>query len=242
MAQGIHRARESGPGFLLPFDRTEMKRSVTRIARALAFLAVLSASVLAAAERRASARIEPSTSGITERERRELVAWATSRPEFRAKTAGHRTRVLRVWADAVKGERGVSRRNFVLVRDYEAGVARQVSADEGGGNLEVRELAGVQPSAEEIEEGMAIVRRDPALAAFVRDPGLELHGGFHTRSTYADDPCSREICLDFAFMRPNYEGPARYVIVNLTRGIVANYDLRGARPGAPPPRMTERGP
>ena len=34
----------------------------------------------------------------------------------------------------------------------------------------MRELAGVQPSAEEIEEGMAIVRRDPALARFVENP------------------------------------------------------------------------
>ena len=207
--------------------------------RTLCLLAAIVPSALAAAERRAPARIEPSTSGITEKERRELVAWATSRPELRAKTAGHRTRVLRVWSDAVKGEKGVSRRNYVLVRDYDAGVAREVSADESGGNLEIRELAGVQPSAEEIEEGIAIVRRDPALARFVRDPDLELSGGFHTRSLHSDDPCSREICLDFAFMRPNYAGPARYVIVNLTRGAVANHDFR-ARPGEGRPRMTER--
>jgi hypothetical protein len=212
----------------------------TRLLKALCVLtaAVLFSSRLAAAERRAAARIEPSTSDITEKERRELVAWATSRPEFRAKTAGHRTRVLRVWSDAVKGEKGVSRRNIVLVRDYDAGVAREVSADEAGGNLEIREVVGVQPSAEEIEEGMAIVRRDPALARFVRDPDLELHGGFHSRSPSSDDPCSREICLDFAFMRPSYAGPARYVIVNLTRGVVANHDFR-ARPGELRPRMTE---
>ena len=209
------------------------------LSRILCLLAALIPAALTAADRRAPARIEPSTSGITERERRELVSSAMSRPELRAKTAGHRTRVLRVWSDAVKGEKGVARRNFVLVRDYDAGVAREVSADEGGGNLEIRELPGVQPSPEEIEEGMAIARRDPALARFVRDPELELHGGFHNRSLYADDPCSREICLDFAFMRPNYEGPARYVIVNLTRGVVAHHDFRGARPGAPPPRMTE---
>lgn len=216
----------------------------TRLLKALCVLAaaVLFSSRLAAAERRAPARIEPSTSGITEKERREIVSWALSRPEFRAKTAGHRTRVLRVWTDAVKDEKGTSRRNFVLVRDYEAGVAREIGADAGGGNLEIRELLGVQPSAEEIEEGMAIVRRDPALTRFARNPRLELIGGFHTRSTYSDDPCSREICLDFAFMRPNYEGPERYVVVNLTRGVVANHDLRGARPGAPPPRMTEREP
>lgn len=218
-----------------------MKHPPTSPARALFALAFFASALpLMGAERPAPARIEPSSGALSESERRELVAWALSRPEFRAKTAGHRTRVLRVWSDAVKGEKGVSRRNFVLVRDYDAGVAREIGADAGGGNLEIRELPGVQPSAEEIEEGMAIVRRDPALAQFVRNPRLELIGGFHNRSTYRDDPCSREICLDFAFMRPNYEGPARYVIVNLTRGIVANHDLRGFRPGAPPARMTER--
>lgn len=206
--------------------------------RTLCLVAVVFTSTLSGEERRAPARIEPSASGITEKDRRELVAWALSRPELRAKTAGHRTRVLRVWSDAVKGEKGVSRRNFVLVRDYDAGVALQVSADEVGGNLEIREAVGVQPSTEEIEEGMAIVRRDPALARFVRDPDLELHGGFHNRSSYPDDPCSREICLDFAFMRPNYAGPARYVIVNLTRGVVAHHDFR-TRPGEGRPRMTE---
>ena len=214
-----------------------MRHLSALLARTLCLLAILSSSALAA-ERRAPARIDPSGPGITEKERRELVAWALSRPEFQAKTAGHRTRVLRVWSDAVKGENGVSRRNIVLVRDYDAGVAREVSADEGGGNVEIREVVGVQPSAEEIEEGMAIVRRDPALARFVRDPDLELHGGFHSRSPHSDDPCSREICLDFAFMRPNYAGPARYVIVNLTRGVVANHDFR-ARPGEGRPRMTE---
>ena len=218
-----------------------MKHLSAFSARALCLLAILSSSALAA-ERRAPARIEPSSPGITEKERRDLVAWALSRPAVREKTAGHRTRVLRVWSDAVKGEKGVSRRNFVLLRDYESGVAREVSADEGGGNLEIRELVGVQPSVEEIEEGMAIVRRDPALARFVRDPGLELLGGFHDRSSYANDPCSREICLDFAFMKPSYAGPARYVIVNLTRGEVAHHDFRGARPGTPPARMTEETP
>jgi hypothetical protein len=216
-----------------------MKQALILLARALCVLTLTAAPVLSAGERLASAKIEPSTSGLTEAERRELVSWALSRPEFRAKTSGHRTRVLRVWSDAVKGEKGNRRRNFVLVRDYDAGLAREVSADAGGGNLEIRELLGVQPSAEEIEEGMAIVRRDPALAPFVRNPGLELIGGFHNRSVYRDDPCSHEICLDFAFMRPSYAGPERYIIVNLTRGVVAHHDFRGARPGAPPPRMSE---
>ena len=216
-----------------------MRHRLVVLLRTFCLVAVALASTVSAEERRAPARIEPSASGIGEKERRELAAWALSRPAVRALTAGHRTRVLRVWSDAVKGEKGVTRRNFVLVRDYDAGVAREVSGDETGGNVEVREVVGAQPSVEEIEEAKAIIRRDPALSRFVSDPVLELHGGFHTRSTYSDDPCSREICLDFAFMKPNYAGPARYVIVNLTRGVVSNHDVR-ARPGEGRPRMTER--
>ncbi len=217
-----------------------MKHFSILIARGLCVLAaVLAAPRTADAERPAAARIEPSSSGLTAADRREFVAWALSRPEVRRRSAGHRTRVLRVWSDAVKGEKGKSRRNIVLVRDYDAGVAREISADSAGGSLEVRELLGVQPSPEEIEEGMAIVRREPGLVRLIRNSELQLLGGFHNRSTYPDDPCSREICIDFAFMKPNYEGPERYVIVNLTRAAVAHRDFRGARPGAPPPRMTQ---
>ena len=32
-------------------------------------------------------------------------------------------------------------------------------------------------------------------------------------------------------MKPNYGGPARYVVVNLTRGIVAHHDFRGGAAG-----------
>jgi hypothetical protein len=173
-------------------------------------------------------------------ERRAFVAWVLSRPEVRAQTAGRRTRVLRVWSEAVKGESGVSRRGTVLLRDYDAGIAREITADLPAGRIQIRVRTGVQPSKEEIEEGMEILRHDPALARFVENPRLMLIGGFHNRSRHRDDPCAREVCLEFAFMKPNYEGPARYVIVNLTRGKVAHHDFRGGRAGEPPPRMTER--
>jgi hypothetical protein len=125
------------------------------------------------------------------------------------------------------------------VRDYDAGTALEFSTNLTTNAIEIRELFGIQPSREEIEDGMAIVRADPALAEFVADPKLVLTGGFHTRSQRPDDPCAREICLDFAFMKPSYQGPARYVIVNLTRRVVAHHDFRGAKPGEPPARMTE---
>ncbi len=220
-----------------------MKHSSTLLARGFGVVtALLPVCPMAAAERPAAAKIEQSSPRPTEGERRDFVAWALSRPQVRLAAAGHRTRVLRVWSDAAKGEKGTSRRNHVLVRDYDAGVAREISALEGGTDVEIRELRGVPPSAEEIEEGMAIVRRDPALARLVANRTLRLIGGFHNRSTVPNDPCAAEICLDFAFQKPDYAGPERYVIVNLTRGVVAHHDFRGARPGERPPRMTEVAP
>jgi hypothetical protein len=207
-------------------------------------LGVLLVGTVLAAERRAPPPPPRPTNAPGEAfgdaERRAFVAWVLSRPEVREQTAGHRTRVLRVWSEAVKGENGISCRGTVLLRDYDAGIAREIAADLPAGRIQIRVRTGVQPSKEEIEEGMEIVRHDPALARFVDNPRLTLIGGFHNRSSHRDDPCALEVCLEFAFMKPKYEGPARYVIVNLTRGAVAHHDFRGGSAGEPPPRMTER--
>lgn len=217
-----------------------MKRSIVRLGSVLAFLMLAPASVFTAAERPAPPRLASARGdAFTEAEREAVVSWTLAQSEVKRAVAGHRTRLLRVWSDVVKSDAGPYRRAVVVLRDYDAGTAVEISTNLTTGSIETRQLVGVQPTAEEIEEGMAIVRRDPKLAALVANPNLLLTGGFHNRSRYSDDPCSREICLDFAFMKPNYEGPARYVIVNLTREKVAHHDLRGARPGEPPPRMTE---
>ncbi len=212
-----------------------------RVFAAGCFCAIVASTLsLAAVERSAPPRLtSPSGNAFTEAERQAIVSWAMARPEVRAAVAGHRTRLLRVWSDVAKSNAGSYRRATILLRDYDAGVAREVTVDLSSGHIETRELVGIQPSPAEIEEGMAIIRRDPALAALVSNPKLELIGGFHNRSRYASDPCAREICLDFAFMKPNYEGPARYVIVNLSRGVVANRDFR-IRPGEAPPRMSKK--
>jgi hypothetical protein len=202
----------------------------------LALLAVLCSTPARAAERTGPPR---PGEAFSESERQALVSWTMSQPEVRAAVARHRTRVLRVWSDAVKGRSGSRPAGTVLLRDYDTGLAREISIDLASGRIAMRELPGIQPSDEEIEEGLAIVRQDPALARFVENPHLTLIGGFHNRSTVRNDPCAIEVCLEFAFMRPNYEGPARYVVVNLTRGIVAHHDYRGGRPGGSPARMTE---
>ncbi|PYQ35042.1 MAG: hypothetical protein DMF54_05460 [Acidobacteria bacterium] len=179
------------------------------------------------------------SSAFSESDRQALASWTMAQPEVRSAVARHRTRILRVWSDAVKGEPvGLG---AVLLRDYDTGLAREITVDLASGRITMRELPGIQPSEEEIEEGMAIVRHDPALLRFVENPGLRLIGGFHNRSAVRDDPCAIEVCLEFAFMKPNYEGPARYVVVNLTRRAVAHHDFRVGSPGGPPARMTETG-
>jgi hypothetical protein len=193
-----------------------------------------------AADRNAPPRPSSARSGaFTAEERDAIVSWATAQPKVKAAVTGHRTRLLRAWSDVAKGPSGSYRRAVMVLRDYDAGTALEIAVNLETGSMETRELVGIQPSRDEIEEGMAIVRSDPALAALVASPDLTLIGGFHNRSLRSDDPCSREICLDFAFMKPNYGGPARYVIVNLTRRIVAHHDFRASRPGQPPARMTE---
>jgi len=179
-------------------------------------------------------------SGLAAGERDALVSWTMAQPAVQAAVARHRTRLLRVWLDVVKAEGGPRRRATLLLRDYDAGSSREITVDLASGRLGIRNLPGVQPSDEEIEEAMEIARRDPALARFVRDPRLTLMGGFYNVSIYPDDPCSREICLEFAFMKPSFEkNPARHLIVNLTRGIVSHHDFRLSPAGSPPLRMTE---
>jgi hypothetical protein len=206
----------------------------------VALCGLLPALPLSGADGAPPARLAPaSASEFTDADRKAFVDWALSRPEVRSLTAGRRTRVIRVWTDVEKRGAGVRRRGTVLLRDYDAGVAREISADLPEGSLTISELVNVPPSEEEIAEGIAIARRDPALTAFSDNPSLRLIGGFHNRSRRRDDPCSRDVCLEFAFMKPNYEGPARYVVVNLSRQVVAHHDFRGGRPGEGRPRMTE---
>jgi hypothetical protein len=216
------------------------KRPVARsLYRAVAAALFLPGMLLAAGSSVPPAVGSGPGSAVTESERAALVSWTMGQPAVQAAFARHRTRLLRVWLDVGKEEGGPRRRAVLLLRDYDTGSAREISVDLSSGRIEMRELAGVQPSEEEIDEGMRIVRRDPALARFVENPFLRLIGGFHSRSAVRNDPCALEVCLEFAFMKPNYEGPARYVVVNLTRGIVAHHDFRGGRPGGAPARMTE---
>jgi hypothetical protein len=217
-----------------------MKFARSRAAGALcAILALPAALAAAAVERTAPPRPPNASSGAAASEKQAIVSRVLEQDPVKAAVAGHRTKVLRVWTEEAKADGVPRRRSVVLIRDYETGTAREIALDLATGRIEMREVAGVQPSEEEMEQAAALIRRDPAFAALVANPRLELIGGFHNRSAFADDPCARDVCVEFAFMKPNYEGPERYVVVDLTRGIVAHHDFR-PRPDEPRPRMTER--
>jgi hypothetical protein len=189
------------------------------------------------------------TEAVTAAEARALSDWALAQPQIAARLKGHRTRLLKAGLSESGKDGKAPTRAVLSYRDYDAGNVQQVIVDLETGAAEIGEVARlVQPSAEEIAEGMAIVIRDPGLSSFVGDPSLTLMGGFHVKSPYADDPCSREVCLEFAFMKP---GPAvsasagrippRRVIVNLSRGAVVNRDYRTGGASDTPSRMTAEG-
>lgn len=180
---------------------------------------------------------------LTAAERRAVTAWTLAQPQVVAHLAGSRTRLLRVGSDLPRDEEGEEYRRVTLhVRNYTSGLTHAVSVNLTTGAIEIRDLESlVQPNREEIDEGMAILARDPALAPLVNRE-LKLLGGFFNRSPYPDDPCSRDICLEYGFMKPGWpKGPARRVIVNLSRGAVAHSNFRAPAAGAPLPRMTEPG-
>lgn len=214
--------------------------------------AVLSALLVGALSAAGSSPPRPrATRGtdVTPQEARELANWCLAQPRVAARLGNHRTRLLRAALTEISKD-GRSGAGAVLwFRDYDAGVVQPVTVNLDAGSVETGEpLLLVQPSPEEIREGMTIVLNDPALAPLAADQSLTLMGGFHNKSPWTDDPCSREVCLEFAFMRPGAEwnqatpaprAPPRRVIVNLSRGAVVNRDYRTSQEsGAPPPRMT----
>ena len=78
--------------------------------------------------------------------------------------------------EGAKGEKSPAQA-VLWFRDYDAGIAQAVTVNLDAGSAELGEVASlVQPSPEEIREGMAIALRDPALASFAADPDLDAAG------------------------------------------------------------------
>lgn len=160
---------------------------------------------------------------------RELTDRALARHGVRERLGRGRIRFVR--GGLAPPEKTGRRIAVLYLRNTDRGTAYALSVDLMTGAVAMRQIVGLlQPSPEEIAEARAILARDPALAPLFANPRLTLQGGFHTHSPDPADPCSRDVCLELAFMEPGFEkDPARRVIVNLTRGAVGDRDFRAPR-------------
>jgi len=170
---------------------------------------------------------------LSANEARDLADWALARPEVRQSIGPGRFRIVRAGTGTGRGGRaGEARSARLFVRDLASGAARSLSIDLDSGAVTVRDIPGLlHPGEDEMREARTIVENDPELARWSAERSVSLQGGFHVRppATYRD-PCSTDVCVEFGFMRPDFsKGPARRVIVDLSRGVVAHRDYRGAR-------------
>lgn len=165
---------------------------------------------------------------LTANEERALADWALAHPEVRKNLGSGNFRLVRAGTHTATGARSA----VLFVRDLESGAARSLSIDLNSGAVTVRDVPGLlQPGEEELREARAIVQRDAELARWSSNRNLSLQGGFHVRpAATLRDLCSRNVCVEFGFMRPDFsKDPARRVIVDLSRGVVAHRDYRGAQ-------------
>jgi hypothetical protein len=172
--------------------------------RWIAALTLLSASVLAA-----PAAPVPST--ITR----------TSRP----------VRLLRTWDDTVKGKGGVEyARRVDLLYDYGRGVAREEYYGADGALLGSREIKQnqPQPSREEIDEAIALIKADAALRRIVVRRAAEFEGGFILEEERGR-PCGPGTrCLQIQLLTPDHSGLLRWTVVDLVKRVIA-YPVYPAR-------------
>jgi hypothetical protein len=185
----------------------------------------------------------PPDEALSAADRVALTTWTLAQPEIRALLDGKRFRVLGVGTEHRKNAANASRRGTVLIRDYDLRVVHKVVVDLGSGDIEVHDVVGpVQPSDAEVSEAMDLIRSDPALADLLENPSLNLDGGFYVPSPDSRDPCARDLCLQFGFMKPNFERPpARMLVVDLTRRRVVSYDYMKSLDAGHPERMTTIG-
>lgn len=183
----------------------------------------------------------PASSGqpLSAGQARELFDRALARPEVRQRLGSSRFRLVR----AGTGGSGAEGAAVLYVRDLQTGAARALRFDLVSGAVTVGDVPGLlQPGEEELGAARGIIERDPDLARWSAGRGVSLQGGFHVRPQAGlRDPCATDVCLEFGFMRADFtKGPARRVIVDLSRGAVAHRDYQGLRMTAGEPDGGEK--
>ncbi len=134
--------------------------------------------------------------------------------------------VVRSWRDTVKIRGRDEPRTVEIVFDRGAGVARRRVYNADGALVSDEELAHQpQPSAEEIADAVATVRRDPELGSLLRRNRAVLDGGFLLREAEGE-PCGpRSRCLQVFMLSESRRDLLRRSAIDLSRERIAHRDL-----------------
>jgi hypothetical protein len=170
---------------------------------------------------------------LSDSDRSILASWALAQPEVKAHVGADRLRFLRGGAEVAKRNQdqggGEYRRALLFYRNYDRGLVHEVEVDLDAGTIGIRDLFdSVQPTREEVAAAVDVIRKDPVLGVLVDDPAIHVDGGFYERAQIERDPCAKDICLIVELMNAGVgNGWASRVIVNLSKGTVANRDFHG---------------
>ena len=195
---------------------------VCRCAARLAVVAALglhgAAAPAQAQETKSTATGVRSSIALTAEDRESIIRRVLVHPEVTSQAAGHRLVGIRVTAGMADGPAAASAIFTVVLFDHTALEARRVQIDAISGLvLRNERLPGrPQSSPAEVEDAIAIVRRDARLARQL-DAGAVLDGGF-----IVDDPAgSSRRMLQFKMMTADRRSPIRTITVDLTRREIA---------------------
>lgn len=155
-----------------------------------------------------------------------LTVAVLSHPELPQRAANHRLAAIRITAAMAEAKDMSKTLVTVVLFDHTALEARRVTMDLATHRLVSNERLPGRPQRSEREyaEAVAIVRGDPVLGSLI-DGGAVLDGGF-----VVDDPGgSRRRMIQLKLMRGDRRSLLRTIVVDLTRGEIADISRGGGR-------------
>jgi hypothetical protein len=182
-------------------------------------------------------------SPLSAEEKVAMKAWFMEQYQVRQHFGTDRVSIQRIGAQEEKNPDGTPFRRVVAhARNYTTGMVTRLTARLDDNSLAIDDIGygAMQTTAEEQDRVVAIIKADPRLRALNEDVLLELQGGFVIRAEDPNDPCAREVCVQYGYMGQDYDvSKRRMVIVNLSRERVVNTDYQNPPEGANRARMTE---
>ena len=182
-------------------------------------------------------------SPLSAEEHTAMKAWFMEQHEVVRHFGTDRVSIQRMGAQEEKNPDGTPFRRVVAhVRNYTTGMVTRLIARLDDNSLQIDDIGygAMQTTAEEQARAEAIIQADPRLRALNDNLMLNLQGGFVIRAEDPNDPCAREVCVEYGYMGQDYDiAKRRMVIVNLSRERVVNTDYQNPPEGANRARMTE---